>query len=134
MNVSVYKFNFEQSNDTIEDIISQYDIDHSVYEQMANCHFFEKDVDSKLELIVIINQSQLELIVKLLNQSEIRFIYTDITVDVLQSIISFEDEYFQQQIEQYVSDNLTLDIILDKINLYGIDSLTEFEKNKLKSF
>jgi len=134
MNVSVYKFNFELPNDTLEDIISKYDIDTSVYEQMENCHFFEKDVDGKLEQIMIINQDQLELIVKLLHQFEIRFIYSDITINVLHSIITFEDECFQQQINQYVSDNLTLDIILDKINIYGIKSLTEFEQNKLKSF
>lgn len=134
MNVSIYKFNFELPNDTLEDIISKYDIDKSVYEQMENCHFFEKDVDGKLEQIMLINKDQLELIINLLHFFEIRFVHTDITIEVLQSIITFDDECFQQQINQYVSDNLTLDIILDKINIHGIDSLTEFEKNKLKSF
>jgi hypothetical protein len=134
MNVSVYKFNFELPNSTLEDIISQYDIDKSVYDLMEGCLFLENDINGKLEQIMLINKDQFELITKLLHFFEIRFIYTDITVDVLQSIITFDDEFFQQQINQWVSDNLTLDIILDKINLYGIDSLTEFEKNKLKSF
>jgi hypothetical protein len=101
---------------------------------MEGCLFLENDINGKLEQIMLINKDQFELITKLLHFFEIRFIYTDITVDVLQSIITFDDEFFQQQINQWVSDNLTLDIILDKINLYGIDSLTEFEKNKLKSF
>jgi len=134
MNTSIYRFNFELPNETLEEIISGYDIDKSVYEQMENCHFFEKDVDGKLEQIMLINKDQLELIINLLHFFEIRFVHTDITIEVLQSLIYFDDVYFQEKIDQYVFDNLTLDIILDKINIHGIESLTKSEKNKLRSF
>ena len=55
-------------------------------------------------------------------------------MDVLYSRVSFDDEEFQDQIDEFVKNNLTLDLILDKINLYGVKSLTDFEKTFLKLF
>ena len=44
------------------------------------------------------------------------------------------DDDFQEKIDDFVQNNLTLDLILDKINLYGVKSLTDFEKTFLKLF
>ena len=134
MTKSVYKFNFDQPNQLLENKIEDYGLDFDVYDGLKDCIGFEQEVDGNLQEILLIDSNQLEVILSILETCEIKFVYQDITIDVLHSRVSFDDEEFQDQIDEFVKNNLTLDLILDKINLYGVKSLTDFEKTFLKLF
>lgn len=56
---------------------------------------------------------------------------SDILLDRIQTD-GFYD-YENGLLVDYIKDNLSVDFVLDKINESGIDSLTELEKNYLKS-
>jgi hypothetical protein len=105
-----------------------------VFEQLKDCISYDKEIDGILEEIILVDEKQFQLIVSILEDCEIKFVYKDITIDVLHSKLSFDDDYFQEKIDDFVQNNLTLDLILDKINLYGLDSLKDFERNFLKLF
>lgn len=132
MKKSVFKLNFNLPNDILEDKVINSGIDPDVYEELSECLALEEEFEGNLQQILLVNDRELELIFEILYKVEIQFIFTDITLQVLQSRISFNDEEFQQEIDQFVQDNLTVDIILDKISLYGIKSLTKYEENFLK--
>jgi hypothetical protein len=134
MTKSVYKFNFDQPNQLLENKIEDYGFDFDVYDSLKDCIGFEQEIDGNLQEILLVDSKQLEVIVSILETCEIKFIYQDITIDVLHSRVSFDDEEFQDQIDEFVKNNLTLDLILDKINLYGLKSLTDFEKSFLELF
>lgn len=134
MTKCVYKFNFDQPTQLLENKIEDYGFDFDVYDSLKDCIGFEQEIDGNLQEILLVDSKQLEVIVSILETCEIKFIYQDITIDVLHSRVSFDDEEFQDQIDEFVKNNLTLDLILDKINLYGVKSLTDFEKSFLKLF
>jgi hypothetical protein len=132
---SVYRFNFYQSNQFLENRIEERGFDsNEVFEQLKDCISYDKEIDGILEEIILVDEKQFQLIVSILEDCEIKFVYKDITIDVLHSKLSFDDDYFQEKIDDFVQNNLTLDLILDKINLYGLDSLKDFERNFLKLF
>jgi hypothetical protein len=132
---SVYRFNFYQSNQFLENRIEERGFDsNEVFEQLKDCISYDKEIDGILEEIILVDEKQFQLIVSILEDCEIKFVYKDITIDVLHSKVSFEDDDFQEKIDDFVQNNLTLDLILDKINLYGLDSLKDFERNFLKLF
>jgi hypothetical protein len=132
---SVYRFNFYQSNQFLENRIEERGFDsNEVFEQLKDCISYDKEIDGILEEIILVDEKQFQLIVSILEDCEIKFVYKDITIDVLHSKVSFDDDYFQEKIDDFVQNNLTLDLILDKINLYGLDSLKDFERNFLKLF
>ena len=63
----------------------------------------------------------------------------DITEDVLMArkigkefTKTFEDQSFREILERFIEKNLTIDLILDKINEQGIGSLNEMDKKILE--
>jgi inorganic pyrophosphatase len=60
--------------------------------------------------------------------------YEDISEDVLIGYISFKETSFEDEVEEFIINNITLDNILDKINKFGIESLTDTDKKCLESF
>lgn len=63
----------------------------------------------------------------------------DITEDVLMArkigkefTKTFEDQSFREILERFIEKNLTIDLILDKINEQGIGSLNEIDKKILE--
>ena len=132
---SVYRFNFYQSNQFLENRIEERGFDSGeVFEQLKDCISYDREIDGNLQEIILVNEKQFQLIVSILEDCEIKFVYQDITIDVLHSRVEFDDDDFQEKIDDFVQNNLTLDLILDKINLYGVKSLTDFEKTFLKLF
>jgi hypothetical protein len=58
---------------------------------------------------------------------EVKFVISDITNDFLIGKVNINDKDFQN----YLLENLDIDTILDKINEFGIESLTEVDKSIL---
>jgi len=69
----------------------------------------------------------LDYVTSLFHKYEIKFKINDITNDFLIGKVNIDDKDFQN----YLLENLDIDTILDKINEFGIGSLTEVDKSIL---
>jgi hypothetical protein len=94
---------------------------------------YDMEVNGKLSSFIITSRSIFTRLVLFLRQKEIEFQYEEITDDVLNGDIHFKGTLFESDVEDFIKDNLTVDHVLDKINKFGIESLTEFDRNILES-
>ena len=85
-----------------------------------------------LTSIVIMNEYDFDKFNKLSNRTGIKYIIYDLTESVILSELNFESEIQNNIIIPFLEKNLTSDIILDKINIKGVDSLTKIEKRILE--
>jgi hypothetical protein len=81
-----------------------------------------------------IEESDFYFIINILFENYVKLEYEDITFDVLMDKYEFKDEDFEIVKKDYIKNNTTLDIVLDKINLKGINSLNDIDKELLESF
>lgn len=58
--------------------------------------------------------------------------HSEITEDVLLGKFSFKGTDIKKDVDSFIQKNLTLDNVLDKINLSGVDSLSDYDKNILE--
>ena len=58
--------------------------------------------------------------------------HSEITEDVLLGKFSFKGTDIEKDVDYFIQKNLTLDNVLDKINLSGVDSLSNYDKNILE--
>ncbi len=68
-----------------------------------------------------------------LRVKDIRFNVSEITDVVMRQEITFEDEEFSKLVKNHIESNLTVDMVLDKINIMGVKSLTDIDKSVLVS-
>ena len=80
-----------------------------------------------------------ERFLALLEKFNILIDYKDVTEDVLMArekgrefIGTFQDDTYKRVLERFSEDTLTVDMVLDKINEQGIDSLTDLDREVLK--
>ena len=69
-----------------------------------------------------------------LTNRNISYIKEDISYKTLVGKYSFIDTPIEEKVDEFIDANLTVDIILDKINYSGIESLTLNDKMVLESF
>lgn len=81
-----------------------------------------------------IDENDFYFIIDILLENFVKLEYEDITFDVLMDKYEFKDEDFEIVKKDYIKNNITLDIVLDKINLKGINSLNDIDKELLESF
>jgi hypothetical protein len=94
---------------------------------------YDKEIDGKLISFIITSRWIFTRLILFLRQKDIEFRYEEISDDVLNGNISFKGTSFEEEVDEFIKENLTVDHILDKINNLGIDSLTEFDRNILES-
>lgn len=81
-----------------------------------------------------IDENDFYFIIDILLENFVKLEYEDITSDVLMDKYEFKDVDFEIVKKDYIKNNITLDIVLDKINLKGINSLNDIDKELLESF
>ena len=69
----------------------------------------------------------LDYVTSLFYKYEVKFHINDITNDFLLGKVNIDDESFNN----YLKENLNIDLVLDKINELGINSLTDLDKEIL---
>jgi hypothetical protein len=84
----------------------------------------------------------------ILSKNLIKFEFSDLTKDVISSKINLELElkpqlsttnsikysFFIDDVNEWVYNNLEIDMILDRISEVGMDSLSQIEKDFLKNY
>lgn len=82
---------------------------------------------------IVMNQFELEKFMKFSEITGIKYTIEDITDDVILGKNVVECEYvYNTLVSIFLENVLTVDMVLDKINLVGIDNITEIDKKILK--
>jgi hypothetical protein len=116
----------------IDDRLPQ-DISEKV-QSMPGDAFDDRISENEMISYFHIDENDFYFIVNILYENYVKLEYEDITFDVLMDKYEFKDEDFEIVKKDYIKNNITLDIVLDKINLKGINSLNDIDKELLESF
>ena len=103
-------------------------------QSMPGDAFDERVSENEMISYFHIDESDFYFIINILCENYVKLEYEDITFDVLMDKYEFKDEDFEIVKKDYIKNNTTLDIVLDKINLKGINSLNDIDKELLESF
>ena len=94
---------------------------------------YDEEIDGKINSYIISDRYVFTRIILFLRQKDIDFEHEDISDDVLTGDISFKGTSFEDEVNEFIITNITVDHILDKINKFGIESLTDNDKIILES-
>ncbi len=83
--------------------------------------------------IISLNGSELEDFLKYSDIVGTHYTLTDVTELAILGDLDIDKDSMDNVVLPYLEKNLTVDIILDKINIKGIKSLTKMDKNILKT-
>lgn len=134
-NMRFFKLRIYESNERLKEI--ENSLSKDIIEKIDNINVNSYDIRiSENELIsyFYIDENDLYFITDIFYENSVRFDYEDITFDVIIDKYKFNDSEFELFKKDYIKNNITLDIVLDKINIEGIKSLSEMDLNLLKSF
>jgi hypothetical protein len=130
-----FKLRIYESDERLKEI--ENSLSKDIIEKIDNINVNSYDMRiSENELIsyFYIDENDLYFITDIFYENSVRFDYEDITFDVIIDKYKFNDSEFELFKKDYIKNNITLDIVLDKINIEGIKSLSEMDLNLLKSF
>lgn len=130
-----FKLRIYESDERLKDI--ENSLSKEIIEKIDNINVNSYDMRiSENELIsyFYIDEIDLYFITDIFYENSVRFDYEDITFNVIIDKYKFNDSEFELFKKDYIKNNITLDIVLDKINIEGIKSLSEIDLNLLKSF
>jgi len=93
------------------------------------------DISSSGHVIsyMIGDEAEFKIVFSFLRDKSIRYKCVDIERDVLMGEYDFQGTPIDEDIDDFVKSNLTVDIILDKINIKGLESLSILDKSVLES-
>jgi len=130
----VYKIDTKLTKEQAEDIYDN--LTHQEIQDLESYKLVAYDVENNgmMTSYVIVNRYVLTRIILFLRQKDIDFDYEDISNSVLTGVTKFKDTPIEKEIIKFIVDNITVDNVLDKINQFGIDSLTDTDKKCLESF
>lgn len=80
---------------------------------------------------MIISQLEFLKILHFLKSKGVMLDHSEISEDVLLGKISFKGTDIEKDVELFIQKHLTLDNVLDKINISGVDSLNEYDRSIL---
>ncbi len=90
------------------------------------------DLDNDNAIVVICKSEDWIDWIKFLKDTTINFVEEDLTNQYNLGILDFSNlQDFETKIEKFLLKNLSIDDVLDKVNLKGIESLSEIEKSVL---
>lgn len=89
---------------------------------------------SEMLSICVMNDTELSTFNKFSELLGIGYIIKDVTVDVVLGNFKTDEYITNTIINPFLEDNLSIDMILDKINIKGINGLSEVDKKVLHNF
>ena len=129
----VYKIDTKLTKKEAEDLYKSLTFQEVEDLESYDMKAFDIEINGKMSSYIITNRYVLTRIILFFRQRSIEFSYEDITDDVFFNQIKFEDDDFNKNIDEFIKENITVDHILDKINQFGIESLTDTDKMKLEN-
>ena len=147
----IYKLKFDKSSLALNDDYERFsDIDKERIDELnSDASFdYEDDEDGKYTCLIISKPSEMEIYLTVLNNNDVGYRVYDISNDILMGDINIEDvlgyqintsnsirySTFVDDLDLWISNNLDIDIILDRISKVGMNKLRNIEKEFLKNY
>ncbi len=145
---NVYKVIFNKS-------ISELDEDYERFSDREKLKISEIEADSLIDyntifytFFIITTPMEIQKFFDILSDNQIKFKYNNISDDILYKKYdilkelnenvdkeeSIKISYFTEDIKEWISNNLEIDIVLDRISEVGMSGLSEIENNFLKNY
>ncbi len=147
--MKVYKIIFSKSSYELNsDYEGLTEHEKEIIANILPSGYFEfNDDDEHYNLYLIINQININKYCKILNDNNIQYSINDISDQLLNgcdlhknlskfinNINAIKFMSFINKINKWISSNLEIDFILDRINQVGIENLTLIEKKYLENY
>lgn len=145
----VYKIKFTKSSFELNDDYERLsDYEKDIISELNTESFFdyENEIGNYVCYVITI-PTELDRYLKILRNNLIEYEYFDLSKPVLKNEINlelledkldsnnyFKYDFFMDDLESWIYDNLEIDIVLDRITEVGMDSLKDVEKNFLKNY
>jgi hypothetical protein len=145
----VYKIKFNKSSFELNDDYERLsDYEKDIISELNTESFFdyEDELDNYV-CFVITTPTELDRYLKILKNNLIEHESSDLSNPVLKNEINlemledkldstnyFKYDFFMDDLESWIYDNLEIDIVLDRITEVGMNSLKDVEKNFLKNY
>ena len=145
----VYKIKFNKSSFELNDDYERLsDYEKDIISELNTESFFDyEDELNNYVCFVITTPTELDRYLKILRNNLIEHESTDLSKPVLKNEINlelledkldsnnyFKYDFFMDDLEIWIYDNLEIDIVLDRITEVGMNSLKDVEKNFLKNY
>ena len=148
MSSHIYKIKFSKPSYQLND---DYDrLSEIEKEKISNIEaeaFFDMDEDDKYTFFIIVNPIELKAYLSVLNENFIPYDINDVSDDILKGKLDVESQiiqvnplnslrysFFVDDLNDWLYDNLDMDIVLDRISSIGIESLRKVEKEFLNNY
>jgi hypothetical protein len=129
--MKVFQIKTDLTNETHQKKFFSFDEEDKKITELLNDQLVVFDVleNSFITSYLLCENDVLEKLKYLFYKYEIKFIINDVTVLFLWGKIKIDDEDFQK----FLENSLSMDLILDKINEFGLNSLNEIELEYLQN-
>ena len=148
MSSHIYKIKFSKPSYQLND---DYDrLSEIEKEKISNIEaeaFFDMDEDDKYTFFIIVNPIELKAYLSVLNENFVPYDINDVSDDILKGKLDVESviikvnplnslrySFFVDDLNDWLYDNLDMDIVLDRISSIGIESLRKVEKEFLNNY
>lgn len=129
----VYRIDTELTKIQAEDLYKNLSFQELEDLESYDMKAYDIEIDNKMSSYIITTRYVLTRIILFFRQRNIYFTYEDISDEVFFNQIKFDDDNFNKNIDKFIRENITVDQILDKINKFGIESLTNIDKKNLEN-
>ena len=104
-------------------------------EELQSLDIISEDIeyDGFVTSYIICNDYTISKVQNFLDKKGVYYELKDVSYDILIGRLSLKNTEFELETEHYIEEFLTIDLVLDKINYLGIDSLTQLDKNCLEN-
>ena len=148
MSTHIYKIKFSKPSYQLNDDYDRLsEIEKEKISNMEAEAFFDMDQDDKYTFFIIVKPMELKAYLSVLNENFIPYDMNDVSDDILRGNLDVEAEitqvnplnslrysFFVDDLNDWLYENLDIDIILDRISSIGIDSLRKIEKEFLNNY
>lgn len=145
----VYKVSFDRTSfDLIDDYEKLSEIDKERISDLNVSAFFDFDDDESYKFFIIVDTIEFRSYSKILKENLINHKVEDLSEDVIKGKVDIEKEtgefvstlntikfsFFVDDLNDWIYENLDIDLVLDRISEVGIDKLRKVEKKFLSNY
>jgi hypothetical protein len=148
--LKVFKINFYKSTVELEDLYDYFsELDKEKLDDLNAYSYFDyDDLNGNYTLFLIASIINVDKYIKIIRDNNIKVDFLDISDNVLKSkcnlefdlknLINEENEikydFFIDELNYWLLENLDIDNVLDRISEVGIDNLSKIEKEFLENY
>jgi hypothetical protein len=131
-NYKILKYQYEFSSEELEskvwDNMSEDEIKWAVKITLEGINDTANLTEPKAWDLFFLNEELENEIETILKKYDVSFVKEDLTENLLTNPNEVFTDYFMERLNEFLTDNLDVDNILDRILDVGVDKLTSFEK------